>query len=160
MNKENKNILKQPCNIDIFLSIVYSILIGIYFITLNCINVLTPVETYELFTKISYTGFIATAIIIFEIAYKKDSGIGAIYGIEFMILAIHILLIERIVQALKLNTAQFITTTSYIWPIYYCFKAIIIYTKENVKKLKEVSDIAEIIKEEKPSKKVAKKRKK
>ena len=160
MNKEKKDILKEECNIDIFLSIAYAILIAIYFITLNWINIVAPVETYELFTKISYTGFIATAIIIFEIAYKKDSGIALIYGIEFMVLAVHILLIERITQAFNFNTAEFITTTSYIWPIYYCFKAIIIYTRENVKKLKEVSDVAEIVKEEKPLKKVAKKRKK
>lgn len=158
MNKEN--ILKRKCNIDIFLSIAYAILIAIYFITLNWINIVTPVETYAIFTKISYTGFIATAIIIFEIAYKKDSGIASIYGIELMVLAVHILLIERITQAFNFNTAEFITTTSYIWPIYYCFKAIIIYTRENVKKLKEVSDVAEIVKEEKPLKKVAKKRKK
>lgn len=158
MNKEN--ILKRKCNIDIFLSIAYAIIIAIYFITLNWINIVAPVEIYELFTKISYTGFIVTAIIIFEIAYKKDSGIASIYGIEFMVLAVHILLIERITQAFDFNTAEFITTTSYIWPIYYCFKAIIIYTRENVKKLKEVSDVAEIVKEEKPLKKVAKKRKK
>ena len=158
MNKEN--ILKRKCNIDIFLSIAYAVLIAIYFITLNWINIVTPVEIYELFTKISYTGFIAIAIIIFEIAYKKDSGIASIYGIEFMVLAVHILLIERITKAFNFNTAEFITTTSYIWPIYYCFKAIIIYTRENVKKLKEVSDVAEIVKEEKPPKKVAKKRKK
>ena len=160
MNKENKTILKRTCNIDIFLSIIFSILIAIYFITLNFINITTPAEIYELFTKTSYTAFIITAIIIFEIAYKKDSGIASIYGIEFMILAIHILLIGRITQAFNLNTAEFITTTSYIWPIYYCLKAIIIYTRENAKKLKEVSDVAEIVKEEKPSKKVAKKRKK
>lgn len=158
MNKEN--ILKRKCNIDIFLSIAYAIIIAIYFITLNWINIVAPVETYELFTKISYTGFIATAIIIFEIAYKKDSGIASIYGIEFMVLAVHILLIKRITQAFNFNTAEFITATSYIWPIYYCFKAIIIYTRENVKRLKEVSDVSEIVKEEKPLKKVAKKRKK
>ena len=160
MNKEKQSILKRTCNISIFLSIIFSILISIYFITLNFINIIAPAETYELFIKISYTGFIATAIIIFEIAYKKDSGIASIYGIELMVLAVHILLIERITQAFNFNTAEFITTTSYIWSIYYCFKAIIIYTRENVKQLKEVSDIAEIVKEEKPLKKVAKKRKK
>ena len=160
MNKESKSIFKRKCNIDIFLSIVFSILITIYFITLNYINIMTPTETYDLFIKISYTGFIATAIIIFEIAYKKDSGIAAIYGIEYMVLAIHILLIERITQVFNLNVSEFIVITSYIWPIYYCLKAIIIYTRENINKLKEVSDVAEIVKEEKPSKKVAKKRKK
>ena len=155
-----KNIFKRKSNRDIFLSIVFAILISIYFITLNWINITAPVKTYELFTKISYTGFILTAIIIFEIAYKKDSGTVSIYGIEFMVLATHILLIERIIQVLKFNVAEFIVTTSYIWSIYYCLKAIIIYTRENVKKLKEVSDVAEIVKEEKPTKKVAKKRKK
>ena len=160
MNKEKKNILKEECNIDIFLCIIYSIIIGIYFISLNFINMLSTPEIYELYTKISYTVFIIVAIIIFEVAYKKDNGITAIYGIEFMVLAIHILLIERTTKAFKFDQAQYIVTTSYIWPIYYCFKAIIIQTNKNRKKLKEASDISEIVKEEKPSKKVAKKRKK
>lgn len=160
MNKEKKNILKEKCNIDIFLCILYSIIIGIYFISLNFINMLSTAEVYELYTKISYIVFILVAILIFEVAYKKDNGITAIYGIEFMLLAIHILLIERITTVFNFDTAQYIVTTSYIWPIYYCLKAIIIQTKENREKLKETSDIAEIVKEEKPSKKVAKKRKK
>lgn len=160
MNKEKRNILKEECNIDIFLCVLYSIIIGIYFISLNFIKMLSATEIYELYTKISYTVFILVAILIFEVAYKKDNGITAIYGIEFMVLAIHILLIERITTAFNFDTAQYIVTTSYIWPIYYCLKAIIIQTKENREKLKEASDIAEIVKEEKPSKKVAKKRKK
>lgn len=160
MNKEKKNILKQQCNIDIFLCILYSIIIGLYFISLNFIKTLSTLQIYEMYTKMSYTVFIIIAIIIYEKAYKKDNGMIAIYGIEFMILAIHILLIERITTAFKLETTKYITTTSYIWPIYYCLKAIIIQTKENRKKLREVSDIEQIVKEEKPSKKVAKKRKK
>ena len=160
MNKEKKKILKQECNIDIFLCIIYSIIIGLYFISLNFINMLSTPEIYELYTKISYTVFIIVTILIFEVAYKKDNGITAIYGIEFMVLAIHILLIERITTAFNFDTAQYIVTTSYIWPIYYCLKAIIIQTKENREKLKDASDISEIVKEEKPSKKVAKKRKK
>lgn len=160
MNKEKKNILKEQCNMDIFLCILYSIIIGIYFISLNFINALGTDEIYKLYIKISYTVFIIVAIIIFEVAYKKDSGKTSINGIEFMVLAIHILLIERITTAFKFSTPEYITTTSYIWPIYYCLKAIIIQTKENREKLKEVSDIAEIVKEEKPTKKVAKKRKK
>ena len=160
MNKEKKNILKEECNIDIFLCIIYSIIIGLYFISLNFINMLSTQEIYELYTKISYTVFIIVAIIIFEVAYKKDNGITAIYGIEFMVLAIHILLIERITRAFEFNISNYILTTSYIWPIYYCFKAIIIQTNKNRKKLKEASDISEIVKEEKPLKKVAKKRKK
>lgn len=160
MNKEKKNILKEECNLDIFLCIIYSIIIGLYFISLNFINVLSTPEIYELYTRISYTVFIIVAIIIFEVAYKKDNGITAIYGIEFMVLAIHILLIERITTAFKFDKSQYIVATFYIWPIYYCLKAIIIQTNKNREKLKEASDISEIVKEEKPSKKVAKKRKK
>jgi hypothetical protein len=159
MNKEKKNILKEECNIDIFLCIIYSIIIGLYFISLNFINMLSTQEIYELYTKISYTVFIIVAIIIFEVAYKKDNGITAIYGIEFMVLAIHILLIERITRAFEFNISNYILTTSYIWPIYYCLKAVIIHTKENRRRLRQISDISEIVKEEKPTKKVAKKRK-
>ncbi len=159
-SKEKTNIINKKCNIDIFINILYAVVIQLYFISLNINNILCTPDIADIYIKISYTIFVFIAILIFEVAYKKDNGITAIYGIEFLVLAIHILLIERITNLFSFNKILYITATSYIWPIYYCFKSIIIRTKENREEIKKTSDIEEIVKEEKPIKKVAKKRKK
>ena len=97
--------------------------------------------------------FTLIAILLFEIAYKKRKNKFNIYGAELIILAAHTLLLTRNVNE------KTILYTSFMWPVYYSLKAIIIYTKENRRRFKQISDITEIVKEEKPTKKVAKKRK-
>ena len=132
---KNKKQIIDKTNTKIFKNILYAIFILMYFVSTYIAYIKLSEEIFSRVLQGTTMILLAIAIIIFEIAYKKDSGIASIYGIEFMVLAVHILLIERITQAFNFNTAEFITTTSYIWPIYYCFKAIIIYTRENVKKL-------------------------
>jgi len=114
---------------------------------------------FDTYVKISYLVFIIIAVIIFEIAYKKDKNFLIINGIEIIFLAIHTLLIGRNISQNNTSGEMYILSTSYVWPIYYCFKAIVIYTRENKRKLNRILDVSEIVKEEKPTKKVAKKRK-
>ena len=144
-----KEEIKKHFKINLFSCLIGAIIVLLYFVVLNAVNVL---ENFDLYVKISYIMLIIISIVMFELAYKKDKKHFIVSGIEIIILAIHTLLIER--------TQVSIISTSYIWPTYYCLKAVIIYTQENRKKLKHISDIAEIVKEEKPTKKVAKKRKK
>lgn len=147
--KEQEEIIKKEYKISLLKCIIYAIIVLIYFIFLNGMS---TVQNFYLYVKISYIILILISIIMFEIAYKKDKKHLIVSGIELIILAMHTLLIER--------SQISIISTSYIWPTYYCLKAVIIYTEENRRKLKQISDIAEIVKEEKPTKKVAKKRKK
>ena len=147
--KEQDEIIEKGYKVNLLQSIIYAIIVLVYFILLNGIS---TAQNFNLYVKISYILLIIISILMFEIAYKKGKKHLMISGIEMIILAIHTLLIERSQVA--------IMSTSYIWPTYYCLKAVIIYTQENRRKLKQISDIAEIVKDEKPSKKVAKKRKK
>ena len=147
--KEQEEIIKKEYKINLLKCIIYAIIVLIYFIFLNVISTL---QNFNLYVKISYIMLILISIIMFEIAYKKGKKHLIVSGIEIILLAVHTLLIER--------SQVSIISTSYIWPTYYCLKAVIIYTQENRRKLKQISDIAEIVKEEKPLKKVAKKRKK
>ena len=111
------------------------------------------------FTKISYTGFIATAIIIFEIAYKKESGKLTINGIEAIIIAAHTLSTSYVVKVNDFYFNNYILVSSYIVSIYYIMKSIIVYTNEKKKYLNSLSDIKEIV-NDKPQKKEATKKKK
>lgn len=148
-SKEEK---RKKCKIDLFICLVYAILIETYFIITNIISTLIPIQSFEIYVKISYMTFIIISLVMFEIAFKKEKNNLLIHGIEFILLAVHVLVIGY-------STKTDILETSYIWIAYYCLKALLIYTKENRRRLKQISDISEIVKEEKPTKKVAKKRK-
>ena len=141
---------------DVMKCLVDALLIEIYFISLNAIDKFVKTQ-FDMYVKIFYMIYIFIAIIMFELSYKKGKKNYAITGIECILLAIHTLFIGRGINNIEGN---YILITSCIWPIYYCLKALIIYTNENRKRLKQISDISEIVKEEKPIKKVAKKRKK
>ena len=145
-------ILKKPIVKDVITNITYLLLVTLYFVCFNTQLLLIDSTLIIRYIDISSIVFLGISIIMFEIAYAKGKKHLMVSGIELILLAVHTLLIER--------SQVSIISTSYVWPIYYCLKAVIIYTQENRKKLKQISDIAEIVKEEKPTKKVAKKRKK
>lgn len=149
--------MRKKYKMNLLACLIYAVIIEAYFIDSNAISTLTSMQSFNMYVKISYMLFILIAVVMFEIAYKNEKMNFAITGIEFILLAIHMLLVGKIA---KEDGKIYILSTSYIWPVYYCLKALIIYTKENKRRLKQISDIVEIVKEEKPTKKVAKKRKK
>ncbi len=163
--KEKKQFTEEETQIrkkykkDLTICVIYAILIELYFAGLNCIYKSTPTGVFNVVIKSIYISFIVIAILIFEISYKKQKKNLVITGIEFIFLSIHTLLVSKNVMQASGDNQFYILATSYIWPVYYCLRAVIIYTIENRRRLKQISDIAEIVKEEKPTKKVAKKRK-
>ena len=144
---------RKKNKIDLIICLIYAFLIQIYFVILDKTSKVVAVTIFSGYLKIAYMIFTFLAIIMFEIAYKKQKKNFIITGAEIILLAIHTLLLTS--DKNQIN----ILYNSFIWPIYYFLKAIIIYTIENKRRLKQISDISEIVKEEKPIKKVAKKRK-
>ncbi len=144
---------RKNFKLNTLICFAFGVLIQAYFAILDKTSKAVSATVFSGYIKISYIIFITVAVIMFEIAYKKNKKSFLICGIEFTFLSIHTLLIGK---NIILND---ILNTSYIWPTYYCLKAVIIYTNENRRRLKNISDISQIVKEEKPIKKVAKKRK-
>lgn len=133
--------------------------IVIYFLTL--IFAYTRMNIDRLSTDIQvFSGtFLVLGILALEKAYKKDSGKIAIAGIELLILSFYSLSIMHVVTLFKYDFRWYLAISSVIVTIYYLLKAIIIYTKDKKEDLKKLSDISKIVKEDKPVKKEAKKRK-
>ena len=98
------------------------------------------------------------SILIFEIAYKKDNGTIAIYGIEILVLSIYVLLIPHIIERANLEFTNYILVSSYVFTAYYMLKSMIIYTIDRKRYLNSLSDIKDIV-DTKPIKKKATKRK-
>ena len=108
--------------------------------------------------KVFAGAFLVIGIIVLEKAYKKDSGQMAITGIELLVLSFYSLSIMHMVNIFKCDFHFYLIIASIIVACYYILKGIGIFTKERKEYLKGLSDISEIVKEDEPIKKEAKKR--
>lgn len=151
--KEYDKIIRKK----VFENIIISIAVMLYFIVINFACIRLKNEIVVKILRYFSLGVITLAIIIFEAAYKKDSGKIAIHGIEISILAIITLTINNIINKYNYEMKSYILFLSYMFSIYYVLKSILIYTNEKRKYLKSLSDIHEIISKN-PTKKEAKRR--
>ena len=117
--------------------VIYFIFINLGFINLESSKFLKDLQVFSIIA-------IGITIIIFETAYKKDSGELAIYGIEFLILSICTLLTIFIGINYNNKFSYIINIIAILFAIYYVGKSIIIYIKLRKKALKRVSDINKI----------------
>ncbi len=150
----DKNTIKT-----IFFNIIKAIILIIYFFAINiACKYIREEEIYE-YIKIFAVIYLILGIINLERAYKKDSGKNAIFSIELFIISAHTLSIEYVISKFKFDLQIYLLASSYIFAIYYVLKSIIIYTKSRSKYLASLSDVPEIVKEEKPKIKEAKRKK-
>lgn len=152
--KENNKIIRKK----IFENIIIAIAMMIYFIIINFSYLRMEESILLQGIKIASIVILFLSIIIFEGAYRKDSGRIAINGIEVLVLAIHTLTIWTVINRFKIEFDTYVLISTYTFTIYYILKSIIIYTIEKKKYLDSLSDIHEIVSNE-PIKKEAKKRK-
>ena len=154
MEKENNKIIMKK----IFENLIISVAITLYFAIISFSYLrLTEVMFFQEI-KIASMIVLDLCILIFEIAYHKDSGKIAIYGIEILSLSIYTLTIWTLIKKLNITLNTYIIYSVFTYAIYYLLKNIIIYTNERRKYLNSLSDIHEIVSNE-PIKKEAKKRK-
>jgi len=94
--------------------------------------------------------FLGVAIYLFEIAYRKDNGKLAIYGIESLIIAIFTLFLPYIIFELNEENKKYYLTASIFVASYYILKSLIIAIKIKSKHMNSnISDVKEIVKKEK-----------
>ena len=156
-DKETKQIPQEALK-DIFKNIIIAIGVIIYFAILNFTYFKIEQEKILSVIEICSGVLLLAALILLEIAYKKDSGKFTISAIEFLVLAFHSLSIKYVITRYDYQLQFYLLTSSYIISIYFILKAIIIYTRGRKKYLDTLSDIPEILKKEEPIKKEAKKR--
>lgn len=145
---------------DVFENILIAVSIMLYFIVINFAYYRISESNLLLGLKILSMVVLTLGIVFIEIAYRMDSGKRALNSIEILVLAGYTLSIAHVVEARKLNFANYILVSSYMFSIYYLLKSIFIYTKERREYLKSFSDIKEIVSNEPTKKTATKKRKK
>lgn len=142
----------------IFKNLLVAIGIIIYFMILIVAYNRMNIERLSNDIKVFAGTFLVLGIIALEKAYKNDSGKIAIIGIELLVLAFHSVSITHMINLFKCDFNFYLIISSAIVASYYILKAIFLYTKDRKEYLKGLSDISEIVKEDEPVKKEAKKR--
>ena len=150
----------KKVNEKVFENIIIAIPIMLYFIIINFTYYRIEETMLQIGLKILSMTILILSIVIFEIAYKKDSGKLAINGIEILVLASHTLSIMQVVEIAKIKFTTYILISSYVFVIYYILKAAILYTIDKRKYLKSLSDIKDIVNNEPIKKEATKKKKK
>lgn len=153
MDEESKKNIRKK----VFENIIIAVAIMLYFMVINFSYI--RIEEGMLLNGLKIASLIVLflSILIFEVAYLKDSGKLAINGIEILVLAFHTLTIWHVVNIMNISFEIYILYSTYAFAIYYILKSILIYTNEKRKYLKSLSDIHEIVSQE-PIKKEATKR--
>ena len=159
IKKEHKKEVDEKYMRQLYSNIIRAIVIIFYFLVLNILNQNISDIHMEISIKILTMVFLLISIIIFEIAYKKDSDGLAILGLEVLMLAIYTITTKHITSKFNFDFEKYSYAASYVFAIYFILKSIIIYTKGRKKMADERSDIREIVKKE-PIKKEATKKEK
>ena len=94
---------KKKLSDSIFENIIIAVAIMLYFIIINFSYYRIDDYIVLMGLKISSIIILLISILIFEIAYKKDNGTIAIYGIEILVLSIYVLLIPHIIERANLE---------------------------------------------------------
>ena len=145
MPKKEKELLRK----EIFTNIIICACLVAYFLFLflGSVDKTKTVRVIDL--KIFSTIYLATSIILFEIAYKKDSGKLAIHGIEVLLVAIITLVLPYIIFELDSKYQKIYAFVGEYIATYYVIKCICIAIVRKRKYSKDISDIKEIVKKEK-----------
>ncbi len=153
--KKIKNILKQ----NIILNLTYAVVILIYFVFFSTQYTKIPNLQLDFYINISSLFLLAIALIIMEISFKKDDILAFLNGIEFVAIAIFILLTQHITRQFNYSIQAYTLSGADIFAVYYVLKSAILYTKDQQNRLNSLSDIKDIVKDE-PIKKASKRKNK
>ena len=150
--KDTKKIILKDCIVAVLIILGF---VGIY-VTYSILQDNIFSRAWQIITML----LLGISIVFFEIAYKKDSGVIAINGIEILLFACYVLTLEYIKTRYSINVKLYELISGAVFVIYYLFKIFVIYTTGRKKVLNSLSDIADIVKEDEPKRKKAIKRKK
>ncbi len=155
-----KNKIPGETTKEIFYSILFAIIVMIYFNLLMLANQSMVMERLEKDIQIFAGIFMIAGIFFIEKAYNQEKWLRVITAIECFALSIHSLSILYVSKKYGFDFSIYLGASAYIFAIYCTFKAIITYTKGRKELLNNLSDIKEIVQKEEPIKKEATKKQK
>lgn len=156
--QEKKNLpeeIQLQANKKIFTNLIYAIAIMVFLILINLGFSNITKEYFLRDINVFTLCLLILTILVFEQAYKKDSGSITINGIELLTLSLFVLSLPIILAKYGTKFMFIVATVSLVYGIYYTTKSTLVYLKMRKDYITSLSDIQEIIKKE-PKKKETK----
>lgn len=151
MQKEIENKRKLPEEIkkaikkNILFNLSVATIIVLYIFTINMLYLKSEKSIFENQMKFFALGLVLITVIIFEIAYRKESKKTCLIGIELLLCSIFSLYVPYIYLYANVNLKMIITILPIGIAMYYIFKAYIIYKSRKIKHQSNLSDVREIL---------------
>lgn len=143
--------VKDKIDSGVFFNFWLAVSIMIYMFFVNLIYIKWNMSDFQIFMKIYSLILTIIMIVFFEISYRKDNLKYALTGIELLILNILVTYIPYVYYNKNEIVRKLIMLVPVYYGVYYSFKNFIIYKKEQIKHQSNLSDVREIIKDEKES---------
>ena len=140
---------KEKIYNKLFINFIIAIIIFIYFFALNTIYYKTSGEKFEEIIHIISCVLVVLLITEIEVAYRKDSDTLAIHGVELFSITMMTLFMPYVFLH-RGEVLKFLYSISSMFiAIYYSIKCLIIYAYEMKKYKESLSDVKEIINDDK-----------
>ena len=140
--------VKEHIKTKIFHTLLAAVIILAYLVAINLMYYKFEHAIFEQYMKYFALGIILVTVIEIEIAYRKDSKMLALIGVELFLCAVLSLYIPYI----YLHTTVYLRSCVMILPavllIYYSFKSIIIFKQNQIKYRSNLSDIKDLLKDD------------
>ena len=133
----------EKINKNLFRNIMIAILIVLYFIFLILGKRNIKNDIYVTDLKVFSMCILFIAIVLIEMAYKKDSGEFAIYGVETIVLSLTTLALIYVNLMFSAQYIFIVSVISFAFVIYYLIKSVIIFIKKKRKYF--IDDMKEMI---------------
>ena len=143
--------VKDKIDSGVFFNFWLAVSIMIYMFFVNLTHIKLNMSTFQIFMKIYSIILTVAMVTFFEISYRKDNLKYALTGIELLMLNILVTYIPYVYYNKNEIIRKLIMLVPVYYGVYYSIKNFIIYKKEQIKHESNLSDVREIIKEEKES---------
>ncbi len=140
--------VKDQLNKRIFHNCLLAIGLILYICAIDATYIYINQELTTILMKVFPMILISVTIIIFELAYRKDSGRIMIVGIEFFVVSIVLLYLPKIYANLDKKLCVELAFIPIFCALYYMVKSILIGIKTKKEYENSLSDVKEIVKEE------------
>lgn len=130
--EERKQLSKKEMlkiNEKLFFNLAAAAVILVYFIYINYLHHHTPIEGFLRIIRLFSWGFLGITILLFEVAYHKDSGNIALISVEFLALAIASMMLLYLQAFFPDKLCSISITIAISFAVYYAIKSLVIYIK-------------------------------
>ena len=130
--EERKALTKKEMlkiNERLFFNLAAAAVILVYFIYINYLHHHTEIEVFLRIIRLFSCGFLGITILLFEVAYRNDSGHIAIISVEFLALSIASMMLLYLQAFFPDKLCSLSITIAISFAIYYTIKSLVIYIK-------------------------------